>query len=101
MESVLRFPRDTLHRLTERGLAFAQGAAHRRPVAVGPPRLHDDAPKMGVAGLGDAAAPSPRAARVLAGAQAAIAHQLGGSREAGELPDFGDNRDRRYQRNPA
>src|SRR6202521_1578157 len=64
MESVLCLPGHALHLVAEHRLPFAQGAAHRRPVAGGPRRLHDDPPEVRMTGLGDVAVSRARAAGV-------------------------------------
>src|ERR1700680_1636750 len=61
MESVLCLPGHALPLVAEPRLPFAQRAAHRRPVAVGPRRLHDDPPEVRITGLGDVAASPPPA----------------------------------------
>ncbi len=68
---------------------------------IGPCCFNGDPPQVRVPGLGDPAPSGPRAARVLARAHPAIAHQLRRSREARQLADFRDDRHRRDQCDPA
>src|SRR6185312_17458643 len=71
-------------------------AACRR-VAVMPRGLDEDAPRVAVAGLGDAAAPLLAAAGALAGDQTQVGHQLAGVLEALEVADLGDQGHRRQR----
>ena len=70
-------------------------------MAIGPRGLDGNAPKMRVPGLGNPAAPRSGARGGLAGPHPAVAHQLRRPREAGERADFGDNRHRRHECDPA
>src|SRR5881628_2779088 len=92
MEPMLRLPGDRFDLLTEPALAGAQGVPDRRAVAVGMGRLHQDAAQVGIARLGDGPTPRLGPARVLARYGSAVAHELAGVREAGELADLGDDR---------
>jgi hypothetical protein len=62
--------------------------------------LDQDAPRQGIAGLGNCAAPDAAAGGMLAGDQAKIGHQLPWVGEAAEVANFGDDRDRHHQRHP-
>lgn len=101
VQPVLGLPRDGFHGLAERRLPLFQRGAHRWPVAIGPRRLHHNAPQVRVARLGNATPPRPRPTGVLARPEAAVAHELPGAGEAGEHPDFRDDRRRRDLCDPA
>jgi hypothetical protein len=61
-----------------------------------PSRLHEHAPKVRVAGLGDGAATRLWSARVLGRHHARVAHHLAGLLEATEAAEFGRECDGRY-----
>ena len=67
---------------------------------VRPRDLDGDAPKVHVPGLRNPAPPRARPARILAGAHAAVPHQLRRALEAGEATDFSHDRHRRDERDP-
>src|SRR6516165_5674363 len=68
--------------------ARRQGPAERRAMAIVPGGLHEHAPRVGVAGLGEGPAPLTVPRRVLTGDQAQVGHQLAGVREPLEVDDF-------------
>ena len=56
---------------------------------IAPRRFDDDSSQMRVARFGDAPAPGPLAAGILAGHSTAVSHQLPSTVEAGHLAQLG------------
>src|SRR2546426_10398836 len=98
---MLSLPRDRPHDLALPGVALAERVAYSRPMAIAPRGLHNNPSQMGVARLGDPAAPHAGPAGVLARHGAAVAHELPGPGEAGEFAHLGDDRHRRHLRDAA
>src|SRR5437016_3874774 len=91
MQTMLHFPGDFFDLLTESYLSLQQVAAHPRAELIGPGRFDKDASQMRVAHFGDASTDDSGTTGILAGDNAAIAHQLSGSREAGNLTELSND----------
>ncbi len=85
IETVLSLPGDLDHSGTETNLALQQVAATPGSELVGPGGFDDDSSQVSVSRFGDAALQPSRPARVLAGHQAAVGHQLSRFGEARDL----------------
>ena len=96
VQPVLRFPGNLFHLIAdgERLLSSQQESRHVRTVLIRPRRFHQHPSEMGVASFGDRTPLNAVAAGVFACHQTAVAHQLPRAREAGQRPEFGNNRGR-------
>src|SRR5882762_552066 len=93
MQSMLGFPGNLFHLRAEVGLSFQKIASQPRSELIGPGGFDHDASQMSVARLGDPGLDPAGAARVFAGNQAAVTHELSGAGEARQFADFGDDGD--------
>ena len=91
VQPLLRLVRERDDRAPVAPRGASERGAHARSVAVVPGGFDEEAPDMGVAGLGDAAAPVALGTAVLARHQAEVGHQLPRRREAPEAMQLGDD----------
>jgi len=95
MKTELGLPGNRFDGLAQVALSLTKRQPAARPMLIRPGRFEEDAPQMGVAGLGDVTAPSARTTGVLAGNDTTVAHQLAGMIEARRWADFGHDGRRR------
>lgn len=101
VQPALRFPRRVGHALGQPFLAFLQMRCEAGRRAVMVRRLHQRAPRVAVAHLGDAALLPVGACRMFARAQPQVTHQLLGPVEAVQIPQLGDQGGGVEQTHPA
>src|SRR5260370_23906287 len=89
VQPVLCLPRNLFSLFRNPLLSFAQSVPDTWWTMIAPCRFDDDSSQVRVARFGDASAPGPLAAGILAGHGAAVTHQLPSTVEAGHLAQLG------------
>src|ERR1700719_1405354 len=101
VQPMLSLPGDVFDLGRNRRLTLSERGADGGAVSIRPRGLDDDASKMRVTRLRDAASSDSLAGGMLTRNGAAVAHELSGCRKPGELADFRDDGHGRHHRDPA